>query len=383
MTESWLLALPTDPPYRVNQVTSDPLLLALLFTAQLLLATGLQRGWRPRFCVVMLLVAVGLFFTLASWGTSDVTKLSVKLVQNPQELGWAEPFWLPVGLLLPMLPYRFALVHGLVVAGYAALGMGWARWHGLPRWGGWWALLVVTNPFLYLTLRNGVTRQALCTLLLVPLWAWAMGLVRLPLPVRWGGLLLALTSHGTAPMQAVLALLPRLWLTGLTLPRPRRWLAAVLPLAGLLALVLPWAWTKLRLYLQVETYFPTYALRPLPLAEEALVVALLALVWWRHGVKPPRGLAAHGSLLVVLQLSVHFQWAPQITHRFVDPVALACLLLLLAWTAREGRPRWLLPLLLLVLGGFGFELLQSDGLGCGHNDGFFCLPDRWPWLVVY
>ncbi len=386
MMEPLLLALPADPPFRVDQVTSDPLLLGLLFTVQLLAATGLQRGWRPRFCVVLLLVTVGLFFTLASWGTSDVTKLSVMLVQNPLALGWSEPLWLPVGLVLQWLPYRFALVHGLVATGYAALGLAWARWHGLPRWGGWWALLLVTNPFFHLTLRNGVTRQALCTLLLVPLWAWAMGLVRLPASVRWGGLVLALTSHTTAPLQAGLALLPGLWLTSQALPRLRRpgvWLAALLTLAGLLALTLTSVWAKLQRYLLVETYFPTYALRSLPLAEEALVVLLLALAWWRHGVKPPRGLAAHGAVLVLLQLSVQFQWVPQITHRFVDPVALACLLLLLAWTGREGRPHWLLPLLLLVLGGFGFELLQSDALACGLNDGFFCLPDRWPWQVVY
>ena len=62
-----------------------------------------------------------------------------------------------------------ASVHGLVAAGYALVPLLLARVMQRPWWGGFWALLVLWSALLRNFLQNGVTRQALATVLITPL----------------------------------------------------------------------------------------------------------------------------------------------------------------------------------------------------------------------
>ena len=123
---------PTVAPFRIDQVTAAPLGMAMLFLAQVLLAALMSwaaRGERLRLwngLALLLLALVALFFTLASWGNSDTTKLSYYLAFDLSRVR-GEPFWELLAPLLVRLPYRMALVHGLVVAGYAAAPLLLAR----------------------------------------------------------------------------------------------------------------------------------------------------------------------------------------------------------------------------------------------------------------
>ncbi|MFM9088179.1 MAG: hypothetical protein ACKOPT_08560 [Cyanobium sp.] len=169
-----MLPFPTGAPYRIDQVSAAPLLVAALTAAILLTATLMTltiRAGRPSLWApagVCLLAEITLLFGLASWGTSDVTKLSHSFAYHTLRIR-GEPFWLAVAPLIVWLPYRMAFVHGLVSAGYSAVGLGLARSWGAQAWGPWWGLLLLFSPFLHSCPQYGVAWQVLVTLPRVPL----------------------------------------------------------------------------------------------------------------------------------------------------------------------------------------------------------------------
>lgn len=392
---------PSVAPFRIDQVMAAPLGMALLALAQLALA-GLMswaapRGrlglWRAAAAALLLLVA--LFFTLASWGNSDTTKLSHFLALDLARVRW-EPFWALLAPVVVRLPYRMALVHGLVAAGYAAAPLLLARAWGVRAWAGWWSLLVVCSPLLRNFLQNGVSRQALLTLLLLPLLLWAGRLVRL---ARWplvASTIGAATVHTSFPLTLLLALLPRLAAGG-SLGRLRslfRWRLVLPLLAGLLllALVAPNALEKLRVYSERESYFNGYALG-LDVARLQLSLGLGGLLGcWRRRLgwrlllacDRSRQLALFALLFWVLQSLLATGWMGPITSRLADVLGFYLLILWLAWLDRY-RCYWAaLPALAITLDYWlQGRLLSSLTLACGLNDDFLCIPDRWPWQVRY
>ena len=76
---------PSESPFRVDQVMAAPWLLAGLFLIQLLLAAAVSWSVRARnrrfwwMSISVLLMSIAVFFTLACWGTSDITKLNFYL----------------------------------------------------------------------------------------------------------------------------------------------------------------------------------------------------------------------------------------------------------------------------------------------------------------
>jgi hypothetical protein len=425
-----MAAFPTGAPYRIDQVRAAPGAMTVLFLGQLLAASLLswwavsqpgRRLWGLA-AAGLLLVQVALFFTLASWGTSDITKLSHFLTFDRSAIK-GEPFWLLVAPLIVALPFRMATVHGLVAAGYGAamllLARHWRAW----SWAGWWVLLICCSPLLRGFMQNAHSRQALSTLLLLPVLLWAGRLARVPrlmlvvLPL-WG-----LTCHTTALFTLLLALLPRLpgmgtgpagsgrrlsrtsaqggqWLQNQWRAAP--WRVLVLGLGGLiLAGVLAghWAWelvpmvrAKLDSYWSQQGYANSY---PLAAAVGRLQLAMaigVVLTCQQRGVGPVRFLACERGRQLVLYALVYglvegalaLGLVPQITSRLADPAGFFLLMVWLAWLERY-RCLWAaLPALLVSLDYWLVERLAgSQLLHCGSNDTFLCVPDRWPWQVHY
>ncbi len=372
--------------------------MAALFGAQVLVAALMS--WvarRERFrlwagLALLLVALVAAFFTLASWGTSDTTKLSHYLAFDLSRVR-GEPFWALLAPLVVRLPYRMALVHGLVVAGYAAAPLLLARQWRAWAWGGWWSLLVVCSPLLRNFLQNGVSRQALMTLLLLPLLLWAARLANLG---RWALALatgLAATVHTSFPLTLALALAPRL-LAARTVLRLRRQLLlpAAVALVVLVLLVAPHALEKLRVYSSQMSYFSTYALRREVIRLQLAMALGVVLACWRRRLgwrqwlacDRSRSLTLFALLFCLLQQSLHWSELAPITSRLVDPVGFYLLILWLGWLQRQ-RCFWAgVPALVLTLHYWGGgRLLDSFNLVCGSNDEFLCIPDRWPWQVDY
>jgi len=403
-----MLPFPTRAPYRIDQVTAAPLGLTLLSLALVATAalislasrSGRRRLWMAGAILLPLLVTV--LFGLGAWGTSDVTKLSHFFAFDRAGRTRGEPFWWLIGPLIPALPYRMALVHGLVAGGYAAMALQLARRWGAWVWGGWWALLVVFSPLLRNFLQNGVSRQALMTLLLVPLLLWAGRLAPVQrIRVAVAGIAAA-GIHTTFAATAVLALVPRL-LSGATPDgRPRDPLTAsrrrirlvigglAVVLAGLLALAAPMILIKLRSYALQESFFNRYAL-VLPVIRLQLAMGIgAALVCWRRRLGwrqllacgHSRQLVSFALLLLLIQVSLQLGWVPPITSRFADTVGLFLLIVWLAWLEHH-RARWaVLPTLVVTLDYWLLvRLPESLLVSCGRDDSFFCLPDRWPWQI--
>ncbi len=390
---------PTESPFRIDQVTAAPLLMAGLFGCQLAAATwmswagvkGRRRGWWIGAGVLLGLVA--LFFTLASWGNSDITKLS-HFLPHDLALVKGEPFWQATAPLVSLLPYRMAAVHGLVAAGYAAapILLAW-RWRALA-WGGWWSLLICCSPLLRSFLQNGVTRQALALLLLLPLMLWAGRLVDLRRPVIAVGVLWSALVHSTFPPNLLLSLSPLLLRdrgTGSTIRR-WRWLLTLGALAALLMAVAPIAWEKIASYAASESFFSHYSvLREVQRLQWALALGMALTCWQRHlGAKQllscslSRQLALFSLLFLLIQASVEWEWFPQITFRLADGVGFFLLITYLAWIHRYQASAFLLPALLVTLHYWLFgRILNTESLACGANDAFLCIPDRWPWQVRY
>ena len=425
-----MVPFPTVAPFRIDQVMAAPGAMTLLFLGQLLAAALLswwavcqpgRRSW-GLVCAGLLLLQVALFFTLASWGTSDITKLSHFLSVDRAAIK-GEPFWLLVAPLIVLLPFRMAMVHGLVVAGYGAAALLVARHWRAWSWAGWWVLLICCSPLLRGFMQNSHSRQALSTLLLLPVLLWAGRLARVPrltlvvLPL-WG-----LTCHTSALFTLLLALLPRLpgmgaWPGGsgrrlLQAPAPwaawvqKQWRAAP---RGLLALAMGglilvgvlaghWAWelvamvrTKLDSYWSQQGYANSY---PLAAAVGRLQLAMaigVILSCQQRRVGLARFLACDRGRQLLLYSLVYglvegglaFGLLPQITSRLADPAGFFLLIVWLAWLERY-RCLWAaLPALLVTLDYWLVERLAgSQALLCGSNDTFLCIPDRWPWQVRY
>jgi hypothetical protein len=371
-----------------------------------------------------LLLQVALFFTLASWGTSDITKLNHFLTFD-RSVVKGEPFWLLVAPLIVVLPFRMAMVHGLVVAGYGAAALLLARHWRAWSWAGWWVLLICCSPLLRGFMQNAHSRQALSTLLLLPVLLWAGRLARVPrltlivLPL-WG-----LTCHTTALFTLLLALLPRLpgmgtwpggsgrrlvrapapwapapWLKTQWRDAPWRVLALAmggLILVGVLAGYLAWELvpmvrTKLDSYWSQQGYANSY---PLAAAVGRLQLAMaigVILSCQQRRVGLARFLACDRGRQLVLYALIYglvegglaLGLVPQITSRLADPAGFFLLIVWLAWLERY-RCLWAaLPALLVTLDYWLVERLAgSQALLCGSNDTFLCVPDRWPWQVRY
>ena len=425
-----MAAFPARAPYRIDQVMAAPGAMTVLFLGQVLAAAllswlAVSKRYRRLWGLVtagLLLVLVALFFSLASWGTSDITKLSHFLSFDRSAVK-GEPFWLVVAPLIMALPFRMATVHGLVVAGYGAAALVLARQWRAWSWAGWWVLLICCSPLLRGFMQNSHSRQALSTLLLLPVLLWAGRLARVPrvtlivLPL-WG-----LTCHTTALFTLLLALLPRLpgmgtWPggSGRRLVRAavywaawvqKQWRAApwrvlALAMGGLIlvgVLAGHWAWElvpmvrgKLGSYWSQQGYANSY---PLAAAVGRLQLAMaigVILSCQQRRVGLARFLACdRGRQLVLYSLvyglvegALALGLVPQITSRLADPAGFFLLIVWLAWLERY-RCLWAaLPALLVTLDYWLVERLAgSQALLCGSNDTFLCIPDRWPWQVRY
>jgi hypothetical protein len=422
-----MIAFPTGAPYRIDQVMAAPGAMTLLFLGQLLAAALLswwavcqpgRRLW-GLVCAGLLLLQVALFFTLASWGTSDITKLNHFLTFD-RSVVKGEPFWLLVAPLIVALPFRMATAHGLVVAGYGAAALLLARHWRAWSWAGWWVLLICCSPLLRGFMQNAHSRQALSTLLLLPVLLWAGRLARVPrltlvvLPL-WG-----LTCHTTALFTLLLGLLPRLpgmgaWpggsgrrlLRAMATWLQKQWRAApwrvlALAMGGLIlvgVLAGHWAWelvpmvrTKLDSYWSQQGYANSY---PLAAAVGRLQLAMaigVILSCQQRRVGLARFLACDRGRQLVLYALIYglvegglaLGLVPQITSRLADPAGFFLLIVWLAWLERY-RCLWAaLPALLVTLDYWLVERLAgSQALLCGSNDTFLCVPDRWPWQVRY
>ncbi len=400
-----LALLPSEAPFRVDQVMAAPGPMAALFGLQLLLAGGLawsgsRRAWRWwGLAAAGLLAATALFFALGSWGTSDVTKLSVWLVASPGQGTEGEPFWWLAGPLIARLPYRMAAAHGLVAAGYGLAAMLLARHWQRPAWAGWWCLFLTASPMLRGFLQNGQSRQALAVLLLLPLMLRAARLVRSPWGAVAGGTAWSALSHTTFPVNLLFALLPAL-VSGdgqghaHAVPRHRwPWLVlAALAAVPTLLLLGPVALQKLSAYASQMGFFSHYAVRrEVLLLQGAMAFAVALACRWR-GLGPrrlwrcPRSrvLGLFALLYLALQASVAWEWWPQITFRLADGVALFLLISFLAWLRHYRVEGLLLPALAVTLATWLFgRILPSGDFRCGLDDQFLCIPDRWPGLVRY
>lgn len=402
---------PSVAPFRIDQVTAAPQLMASLFVAQAGLAGAMSwaaASRRPRlwslFSLLLLLLVV-LFFTLGSWGNSDTTKLSHYLVFRPIPLQ-VEPFWTLIAPLLVRLPYRMSLAHGLVAAGYAAAPIVLARAWGARAWGGWWALFITCSPMLRGFLQNAHSRQALSVLLLLPLLLHAARLLRVDR--RWQGVcvMLAAVTHNTFVFNLPISLTPLLLrLPGQLCLLPQqlkawRWpwlrrswprLLPILVAVMLLVWVAPIALERLMLYSR-DGYFNTYPLRPVVSRLQGALVLGLVLGSLQRRLMPMQLLRCSLTQLLLLfglayigiQVSIQAEWLPQVTSRLADGLAFFLLIIYLSWLHRHKAYWCLLPALFVTL-QYWLEgrILESATLDCGRNDEFLCIPDRWPWQVRY
>lgn len=243
-------------------------------------------------------------------------------------------------------------------------------------------------------LQNGVTRQALALLLLLPLMLWAGRLVDLRRPVIAIGVIWSALVHSTFPPNLLLSLSPLLLRDRGTGPTIRRWrwLLTMGALAALLMAVAPIAWEKIASYAASESFFSHYSvLREVQRLQWALALGMALTCWQRHlgamqllSCSLSRQLALFSLLFLLIQASVEWEWFPQITFRLADGVGFFLLITYLAWIHRYQAYAFLLPALLVTLHYWLFgRILNTESLACGANDSFLCIPDRWPWQVRY
>jgi hypothetical protein len=401
---------PLVAPFRIDQVTQAPQLLAALFWAQVALALAIHLAAvlrRPRLWWAAVAVFLGLiliFFTLASWGNSDTTRFSHALQWDP-ELSPPELLWVVLRPLILVLPYRMAGLHGLIAAGFALAAVLVARGWRAPAWAGWWALFICCSPLLRGFLQNAHSRQALASLLLLPLFLQS---ARLAKPPRIGlgvGVLLSALSHNTFIWNLPISVSP--WLVRLPELAARRrdqstagpggwrrwlpWLLLVGAVLALLALVAPAALQRFRDYSN-DNYFNLYPLRPVVGRLQRAMALGLVVACVQRRLDPRKLLRCHltqlllvfGLLYVGIQASIEQQWLAQITSRLADGVAFFLLILYLAWLHRY-RAHWCLifPLWVTLQHWLDGRILRSALYACGQNDEFLCVPDRWPWQVRY
>jgi hypothetical protein len=410
-----LAALPQEAPFRVDQVRQAPGLMTSLFLVQVLLASlmswaGVRRMRRLWYAAALPMVALtAVFFTLACWGTSDITKLNHSLAHAPMAALPGEPVWWVLAPLIVQLPYRMASVHGITAAAYGAVGLALSRTWSRPAWGGWWALLITTSPLLRGFLQNAHTRQALATLLMLPLMLRMARLVRVRMPPMLMAVGASFLMHGTALATLILAIAPRSVLPRTAADREaadpapvhafrRRGKAWVLVLMGgvltaLLVFLGPYLLGKLQDYLLVESFFSTYPVRSEVLELQRLLgvgfvgACLRRRLGWKElaGCPYTRVMGLFMLLYCLIQLTVFHEWLPQISFRLGDAVGLFLLVSVLAWFRAHESLWMLLPALILCLGDWGLNRLwiPEPKLNCGRDDDFLCIPDRWPGQVVY
>lgn len=389
-----LLTFPSVAPYRIDQVTTNPEAMLALAIGQLLLAACMgwrlsQRWWWLAGGLVALSIV---FFTLANWGTSDITRFSHYLAIDPRDV-LDEPLWIAAAPFISALPYRLASLHGLVAGGYALMPLLLSRATLRPQWGGLWALLVLWSPLLRNFLQNGVTRQALATVLITPLLLRVAGWCQ----VGWGWVAAAVAgsalAHNSLPITTTLALVPVL--TRPELLRKTGWrnitLASLLVIVSVvIALSQPAVIEKLSNYLFKASYFNTYGLRKAIFGLELAALAAVALTMWRARLRPAamaadhdaRTLFAYSLLLGLTQLSMATGVLAPILSRCLDPIGLFWMLSLMVWTARQGCTWALLPALAVIGESFiDDRILRLED--CIGGDQFMCLPDRWPWQVQW
>lgn len=401
---------PLVAPFRIDQVTQAPQLLAALFWAQVALALAIQLAAvlrRPRLwwaAVGMFLALILIFFTLASWGNSDTTRFSHALQWDP-DLAPPELLWVMLRPLILVLPYRMAGLHGLIAAGFALAAVLLARGWRAPAWAGWWALFICCSPLLRGFLQNAHSRQALASLLLLPLFLQS---ARLAKPPRIGlgvGVLLSALSHNTFIWNLPISVSP--WLVRLPELAARRrdqptagpggwrrwlpWLLLVGAVLALLALVAPAALQRFRDYSN-DDYFNLYPLRPVVGRLQRAMALGLVVACVQRRLDPrlllrcplTQLLLVFGLLYMGIQASIEQQWLAQITSRLADGVAFLLLILYLAWLHRY-RAHWCLifPLWVTLQHWLDGRILRSALYACGQNDEFLCVPDRWPWQVRY
>ena len=394
---------PSESPFRLDQVMAAPWLMGGLFLVQLLLAAAVSWSARARnrrswwISISMLLMSIAVFFALACWGTSDITKLNFYFdparASGPSlhDLLPSEPVWWLVAPWISYLPYRMAAVHGLLVAGYASVTMVLARTWRQPAWAGWWALLLVSSPILRGFFQNAHSRQALASLLAVPLLLWSLRVIRWQPRFILGAAGLALGVHLSAAPTLLLALMPACPDIISGLRQYKRLVVVVGLLAACLALVL---WTPLMAKFQAyegNGFFSTYLIKPQVVRNELWIVGSIVLVWLRRrfswqefwGQREGLTLIIYLFLFVGLQGSLIWPWFPQITFRFGDTVGCFLLISFLAWLHRWNALMLLLPMLALNLWVWTDRVLWQEGLDCGRDDDFLCVPDRWPWLIHY
>jgi len=401
---------PLVAPFRIDQVTQAPQLLAALFWAQVALALAIHLAAvlrRPRLWWAAVAVFLGLiliFFTLASWGNSDTTRFSHALQWDP-DLAPPELLWVVLRPLILVLPYRMAGLHGLIAAGFALAAVLLARGWRAPAWAGWWALFICCSPLLRGFLQNAHSRQALASLLLLPLFLQS---ARLAKPPRIGlgvGVLLSALSHNTFIWNLPISVSP--WLVRLPELAARRrdqptagpggwrrwlpWLLLVGAVLALLALVAPAALQRFRDYSN-DDYFNLYPLRPVVGRLQRAMALGLVVACVQRRLDPrlllrcplTQLLLVFGLVYMGIQSSIEQQWLAQITSRLADGVAFFLLILYLAWLHRY-RAHWCLifPLWVTLQHWLDGRILRSALYACGQNDEFLCVPDRWPWQVRY
>ena len=401
---------PLVAPFRIDQVTQAPQLMAALFWAQVALALAIQLTAvlrRPRLwwaAVGLFLGLILIFFTLASWGNSDTTRFSHALQWDP-DLSPPELLWVVLKPLILVLPYRMAGLHGLIATGFALAAVLVARAWRAPAWAGWWALLICCSPLLRGFLQNAHSRQALATLLLLPLFLQSARLAQPPRRVLGVGVLLSALSHNTFVWNLPISLSP--WLVRLPELAARRrdqptdgpggwrrwlpWLLLVGAVLALLALVAPAALQRFHDYSN-DDYYNLYPLRPVVGRLQRAMALGLVVACGQRRLDPrmllrcplTQLLLVFGLLYLGIQASIEQHWLAQITSRLADGVAFFLLILYLAWLHRY-RAHWCLifPLWVTLQHWLDGRILRSALYACGQNDEFLCVPDRWPWQVHY
>ncbi len=401
---------PLVAPFRIDQVTQAPQLMAALFWAQVAMALAIQLTavlQRPRLwwaAVGLFLGLILIFFTLASWGNSDTTRFSHALQWDPA-LSPPELLWVVLRPLILVLPYRMAGLHGLIATGFALAIVLLARGWRAQAWAGWWALLICCSPLLRGFLQNAHSRQALATLLLLPLFLQSARLSQPPRSLLGVGVVLSALSHNTFVWNLPISFSP--WLVRLPelaarrRDQPsggqvgwRRWLPWFL-LAGallvLLALVAPAALQRFLDYSN-DDYYNLYPLRPVVGRLQRAMALGLVVACVQRRLDPrmllrcslTQLLLAFGLFYMGIQASIEQHWLAQITSRLADGVAFFLLILYLAWLHRY-RAHWCLifPLWVTLQHWLDGRILRSAFYACGQNDEFLCVPDRWPWQVRY